>query len=244
MDSTHTSIIELTLSKEWFDGYEYTHTGDIVLGIPVSIFFKILNTREKQQSIHIEYTPITTEKNGKKKQASDDLSIHFKKDTTNTTNKPTKNEDPAFDKHFQCPLIDIESEMMNIPETEYSAEFTLVSSVFSVLVNQLKGFGDTLTIKCVDDEKNQIQLTAESSESGTMTVDITDENLQAFSINEGEEMTASFSLQHMHHICLFHKIATNMEIRVSTDYPLSIIYPITETDHLRLYLAPKVSTED
>jgi proliferating cell nuclear antigen len=218
MDSSRISIIELTLPNTWFDTYNFTSTGDIVLGISSNILFKILNAREKQQKIHLVF------------EENDTLSIHF-----------TSDDKSVFDKHFQCPLLDLESETMVIPDIDYAAEFTLQSSVFSTLINQLKTFGDTLDLECTE---QQIKLTAKSPECGTMAVEVPIDDLNAFSINEGEELNMSFSLQSLHHICMFNKVTKEINIRLCSEYPLSVVFPITEEDaHLRVYLAPKITDE-
>jgi proliferating cell nuclear antigen len=221
MDSSRVSIVEFNLPSEWFDSYKYTSEGDIVVGIHSGIIFKILNAREKQQQIQFVYEIA----------AEDTLSIHF-----------TSNDKTIFDKHFQSPLVDLESETMNIPEIDYGAEFTLPSVHFATLINQLKLFGDTLDIKC---NEEKIEMTAKSAESGTMSVDVSIDDLNAFAINEGEELNMSFSLPQLHHISMFNKIAKDIQIRLCDNYPLSIIYPISGEDtYLKVYLAPKINDSD
>jgi len=219
IDASRISILELTIPAEWFDTYSFTHTGDIVLGLNTAILFKILNAREKQQHIQFVYND-----------GNEDLAIHF-----------TSEDKTVFDKHFQCPLVDIESEVMAIPEIDYAAEFSLPSSTFSILINQLKTFGDSLEIKCTEEN---IHMTAKSAESGTMSVEVKIDDLNSFAINEGEELNLSFSLLQLHHICMFNKIAKEMTINLCPEYPLLVIYPITEADaHLKIYLAPKISDD-
>ena len=218
MDSARVSIVELTLPGGWFDVYSFSHKGDIVLGLNTAILFKILNVREKQQRIQMVY------------QAEDSFEIHF-----------TSEDKTVFDKHFRCPLVDLDSETMVIPDTEYTAEFTLPSNTFLTLIQQLKTFGDTLDIECTEEK---IQLAAKSAEMGAMSVDVPIDDLNSFAINEGEELRMSFSLACLHNICAFSKTAKEISVRMCNDYPLSIIYPITEEDaHLKVYLAPKMSED-
>jgi proliferating cell nuclear antigen len=218
MDSAQVSIVELTLPSGWFDVYSFSHKGDIVLGLNTAILFKILNVREKQQRIQMVY------------ESEDLFDIHFESE-----------DKTVFDKHFRCPLVDLDSEIMVIPDTEYTAEFTLPSTTFSTLIQQLKTFGDTLDIECTEDK---IQMVAKSSETGEMSVDVPIDDLNSFAINEGEELRMSFSLACLHNICAFSKTVKEVSLRLCNDYPLSIIYPITEEDaHLNVYLAPKISVD-
>jgi len=47
MDSARVSVFELSLPATWFDSYEHTGASAITLGIPATMLFKILNTRDK-----------------------------------------------------------------------------------------------------------------------------------------------------------------------------------------------------
>ena len=55
MDKSHVSIIEMVLPMGWFDVYENKTPTTINIGVNSTILFKILNSREKTQSIRIEY---------------------------------------------------------------------------------------------------------------------------------------------------------------------------------------------
>ena len=49
------------------------------------------------------------------------------------------------------PLMNMETEMLEIPDTEYTADIHMISSQFTELVNQLSIFGNELQVKCSDD---------------------------------------------------------------------------------------------
>jgi len=216
MDSSRVSIVEVQLPSNWFDAFNCAT--DLVIGLNSAILFKILNAREKGQNIHMVY------------ESDDTLSIHF-----------TGEDKTIFDKHFQCPLVDIESETMKIPETEYAAEFTLPSNSYATLIQQLKLFGDTLDMDCGEEK---IMMTAKSAESGSMAVEIPIDDLHSFSINEGETLHMGFSLPQLHNISQFKIAAKEMTIKLSDNYPLAIVFPITE-EHafVKVYLAPKISDD-
>jgi proliferating cell nuclear antigen PCNA len=218
MDSSRISIIELNLPNIWFDSYIFTGKTDIVLGVSSNILSRILSAREKNQQIHFIYDK------------DDILDIHF-----------SSEDKTIFDKRFQCPLLDYESDVMTIPEVDYSAEFSLQSSIFSTLINQLKTFGDNLEVQCSEE---QIQMKANSTETGSMSVDIDINDLISFSIMEGENLQMSFSLKSLHQISLFKQVTNEIVIRLCPEYPLSIIFPINEEDtYLKIYLAPKIDID-
>jgi len=104
-------------------------------------------------------------------------------------------------------------------------------------VNQLKMFGDSMDITCSEEK---IVLFSNSPDSGKMSVDMNIDDLTSFSINEGEQLNLSFSLNFLHHICSFNKLAKEMDIKLATDYPLSIVYDLGNEGFMKFYLAPKV----
>jgi len=222
MDNANVSIFEINLPKEWFDIYELTGDSNIVLGISSSLMYRILNAREKNQQIKIVYEEPDTDK----------LMFHFTGEN--------KNE---FEKHFEIPLMDIDSEMLIIPAVEYQAEFSIASANFSSIINQLKMFGDTMDIEC---SETNIVLYANSQEQGKMFVEIKIEDLTEFSIDENENIKLSFSLTYLHHFCLYHKLSKEIEIKISRDYPLKVVYLLGGCDNATMvfYLAPKIVEDD
>jgi len=214
MDNARVSIVELSLPASWFD--KYTHTVDVSIGISSNILYKILNTRMVSQIIQIVY----------ENEDKDTLSVHFTSEDKNT-----------FDKHFEVPLIDLEVEYMIIPPIDYVAEFTVPSGVFSGLINQLKMFGDSMDITCSEEK---IVLFSNSPDSGKMSVEMNIDDLTSFSINEGEQLNLSFSLNFLHNICSFNKLSKEMEIKLANDYPLAIVYDLGMEGFMKFYLAPKI----
>jgi len=225
MDSARVSIIEIILPSEWFDVYEHKSATTITLGINATILFKILNSREKTQSINIVYDG----NNG------DHLAIHF----------TSENKD-EFDKRFEVPLMDIDMELLGIPEIEHQAEFTVSSYHFSTIVNQLQMFGDTMDISCSEEK---IMLSSHSQDHGKMFVEIKIDDLSSFIIDENGSMNLSFSLNYLHNICLYNKIAKEIEVKLAANYPIQIIYDLGATlngekAQIKFYLAPKINDND
>lgn len=222
MDTSHVSIVEIILPKDWFDEYELKSQSSITLGISSTILFRVLNARDKTQNITLEYNSVE----------SDKLNIHFSGDN--------KEE---FDKHFELPLMDIDNEIMDIPSIEYQAELTLGSQNFANIINQLKMFGDNLDLKCSEKE---IMLCSSSLEQGKMYVEIAIDDLSSFAIDEDETIQSSFSLTFMHNICLYNKLSKEIEIKISNSFPLKIIYKLPMSDEAQMifYLAPKINEDE
>lgn len=214
MDQAMTLIMEFKLPKEWFDVYEVSQS--ITIGVMTNILTKVLNIRDKTQTIKMN----THEK-------SDHLSVHYHVD-----NSPT-----IFDKSFEIPLISLDSELFHIPDTEYCAEFSLPTISMSSMINQLKSFGDTMTIECTEEHINMV---SESQEYGKMNTFIPIEDLEEYSINEGESIKNSFGLKLIGNVCLFQKVAKTMEIGISDNFPMKMNYIMDNDVVLQFYLAPRV----
>lgn len=226
MDGARVSIIEMELPYEWFDVYEHKSPSTITVGVNATILFRVLNSREKTQSIRIVY--------GGDNGSSDRLNIQFTSDNRS-----------EFDKFFEIPLIDLDTDLLGIPEIEYQTEFALSSPHFSSVINQLQMFGDTMDIVCNEDK---IMLGASGLECGKMHVEIKIDDLNTFIIDEGKTLNLSFSLQYLHNICLYNKLAKEIEIKLSESYPIQIMYDLGG-DHghngkIKFFLAPKIKDDE
>ena len=226
MDNAHIAIVELDLPAEWFDRYELT-SGSVTFGIHAGFLYRILAAREKDQQLHLVYSEAD----------NDVLRVHF------TSSESAKNA--SFDKHFEIPLMSIDSETLSIPEIEYAAEMSISSSHFAGIVNQLKMFGDTMEIQCSEDK---IMLASNSQDQGKMYVEINIDDVSAFAIDEGSQLNLSFSLTYLHHICMYNKLAKEVELKFSESYPMQIVYVLASTNpesssiaRLLFYLAPKIA---
>ena len=143
INSSHVIIMEVVLPASWFSVYSVLP--DItMIGLQSALFYKVLKKREKHQKIHLECLDGNT----------DYLEVHF------TSPLDTAEDKTIFDKHFHIPSIDIDTELVAIPEMEYQAEFILDSDAFANLINQLKDFGDALEMECSEEK---IELRANSS---------------------------------------------------------------------------------
>jgi proliferating cell nuclear antigen len=250
MDTSHISVVELVIPSSWFTEYECEESE--ILGVHFGILSKILATKDKSQSLTLNHS----------KENEDKLEIHFVSSPLPTiienaviesapitikvkksALKPVKKvpEVKIYDTHFEIPLIDIESEAIEIPPIDYAAEFSLSSTNFSNIVSQLRLFGDTMDIDCSEEK---IVLYSHGVESGKMCVEINIDELTEFAINEGETLKISFALNYLHNICAFHKLTKEIQLKICDNYPLCAIYSLGDDATVKFYLAPKITDDD
>lgn len=230
MDKSHVTIFEIYLPNTWFDEYHCNRDNGCLIGIHSSIFSKVLGTCDKrQQQLQIKFDD----------DDSDKLFVNF----TSLDANVASNANKEFDKHFEIPLMDIDSETMHIPEIEYQAEFSLPSTTFANMISQLRMFGDTLDISCSEEA---IQMSSISNESGKMSVDIPINDLNSFAIEEGQRLDLSFSLLHLYNICMYSKLSKDIDIFITAEYPIKLVYRLFGLDESRIvfYLAPKISDNE
>lgn len=231
MDTAHVAILEMTLPSSWFDGYEIVDGKTIRIGFNAVFLHRILSSKDKDQQIHLVYSS----------EDSDRWLIHLTSNDADGADNASKKV--SFDKHFELPLIDIEEDGLQIPEIEYNAELSMMSSQFAGIITQLKMFGDTMEVKCSEE---RIALASTSQDQGKMFVEIGINDLSEFAIDEGADLSLSFSLTYLKHICAYSKISNLVSIKFSESFPMRVAYnlgAISEGDaeaNLVFHLAPKI----
>ena len=103
MDGSQAALFELILKNDWFTSYEVEK--EVVLGINCELIAKVLHCLNNNQTITIEYD------------TKDDLTISL---------IPREGE-KCMTKEFTIPLMDLESQLMEIPEADYVADLEMDS---------------------------------------------------------------------------------------------------------------------
>ena len=218
MDASKISVFELFLPAKWFNNYDLENNTAVTIGISTSILCRVLNTRSKGQSISLSFDS-----------EGDKINIEFQ-----------SNIKGVYNKEFALPLMDIESDLMEIPEMDSSASIVLPSQTFAETVKHMKTFGDTMEISCSDDA---VVISASTSENGQMNINISANDLVSYEIVENESLKASYALHVLYNITLYQKIASNIELHLSEGTPLKMIYRIDseiEEAKMQFFLAPKI----
>jgi proliferating cell nuclear antigen len=230
MDSARISVLELILPAGWFS--QYRCEVPVTLGIHVGVLHKILSARDKTQVLHMHYDAMA---------ASDRLEVHMMlPDSLDTEAKRSGGDRTIFDKHFDTPLVDLECDVMEIPEIEYQVEITLPSVHFATLVAQMRGFGDHLDIQCNEERVTMSTMTAES---GKMTVDVDNEDLIGFAIEEDQTVRMCFALSPLQTISQYCKISKDVDLKLHAEYPLRVEYKLDDGGVASFYLAPKIGDD-
>lgn len=213
MDKSHVCLFEIKLKSLWFN--EYQSEEDQIITVDSHIFFNILSIIEEKQSLCLW------------SDSEDQLNIEYK------SISGVKNE---YNKFFNIPLVDVDSNLLEIPEVEYDVDFLIKAKKMCDITSQLLIFGDIMNVKCSEDEI----LIGCKGVSGEMSVNIPIDDLTEYSIAEGETMNVSYSLTYLSKMCMTTKLSSEIEFGVITEYPMRIKYNLGEGSQFLFFIAPKI----
>lgn len=213
MDSSHVSIFEVKLHRDWFDKFDIKKT--LTLGISCNIFPKILTTWTSDHSIKLEMD-----------EGESSLNISFEKVDGNS----------EYNKYFEIPLIDMDTEKLHIPDQEYTLDIEIDSKKFKKLIDELGMIGDTVDFVC---NETEINATSKSIE-GSMTINIPFDDIDAYSIEENETLNLTFSLKYLRIIGQFYKASSSVCLYMTSGNPVQIKYTFDDHSYVRFYVAPSI----
>ena len=221
MDSSHVCLFEMNITPEWFDAYGCNE--ECMMGVHCEMLFKIISCIKEGQYIDMKYDPDSS---------GDKLTIDLLGN--------------SYDKSFELFLINIDSDMVEMPEKEYTADIRFVSKDFAELINQLSIFGDKLKISCGD----SIILNSEN-EFGKVDITVKEDDIIEYIMEEGAKLESSFGIRFITMITKFSNLNKELAINVSEQFPIKLTYnlddwkdKVNEDDdasidnYISFYLAP------
>ena len=218
MDDGHCALFECTLDKGWFTTYDFNVATDMPNAtLNIGMFYKVLNTREDEQTLEIELTTDDEDK----------IFITFNGGKTC--------------KYFELPLINIDHDVLNtdsIKDTDI--DLTIEAKTLCDLINQLMIFDEVLTMT-FSEEKIDMK---SSGNEGSMKVDMKIDDLKEYAIAESTSLVQSYSLKYIHLMCQFNKLAGEINMGFSKDKPMTMRYDLLEESSVIIHLAPKVRDDE
>lgn len=224
MDSSHVSLVALYLRQEGFNHYRCDRNN--ALGINLGSMAKILKCAGNDDIITL-----------KAEDEGDNVTFMFE------SPKQTRVS------HFALKLMDIDSEHLGIPDTDYQCVVQMPSAEFMRIVREISIIGDTVKITA---SKEGVKFQV-AGDMGTGSIvcksgsGVDDED-EAVSVRCEEEVSLTFALRYLNFFAKATPLSSTVTLRMSPDVPLVTEYKIGENDgengHIRFYLAPKIEEED
>jgi len=214
MDKSHICLFNVNIQKNWFDEYEVEE--DTHICIDTTIFHMIISSKNEGLSIVI------------RTETEDNLNVDL------LSLEHSKGE---FNKYFKIPLADFDYEELEVPTVEYDAEFSISSKQICDIVSQMIMFGNDINIKCSEEKIDLIT----DGVTGEMLVNIPIEDLNEYSILEGEVINLNYSLSYINKMCLTNKLSNEIYFYISAECPMKIVYDLGDSSSIVFYIAPKMS---
>lgn len=220
MDTSHVALCGMLLRKDAFEKYRCDRNSSLGLSLPW--MSKILKCAGSDDVITL----------CAEDQPADTLMFKF--------------ESPKGEREseYELKLIDIDSENLGIPETDYAVTIKMPSKEFSRICRDLSQIGDTVEIACT---KNGVQFKTEGENGSgkvmlkqSVNADKEEDNVQ---IEMEEPVALTFASRFL---CFFTKatpLSAQVVLQMKPDAPLVCEYAIGESGHLRFFLAPKIEED-
>jgi len=224
MDSSHVSLVALFLRADGFQHYRADR--NISLGISLASMAKILKIAGNDDIITL-----------RAEDAGDAVTFMFE------SPKQTRLSS------FSLKLMDIDSEHLGIPDTEYKCSVKMPSSEFQRIVREITVIGDTVKISA---SKEGVKFSV-SGDMGTGSIickqnPSVDEEDDAVVIKLEDEVALTFALRYLNFFAKATPLSDVVTLKMSPDVPLVVEYKIQTEDgdmgHIRFYLAPKIAEDE
>ena len=220
MDSSHVSLCALHLRSEGFEHYRCDKA--FSMGVNTPYMSKILKCAGNDDSITLKHSD----------DQQDSVAMEF----------VSPSEDRVSE--FELKLMDIDSEHLGIPETEYKCNVRMPSGEFQRIIRDLQVLGDACMIS-VTKEGIKFQSSGDLGKGSIMlkhnvSVDKEDE---AVVVDMHEAVELNFALRYLNMFTKATALGPTVTLSMSPDVPLVVEYPIGELGHIRYYLAPKIDEE-
>ena len=196
MDGSHVCLFELKIGEDWFDEYECDEACS--MGINCEMLYKILSCLKEGQHISMKHD--------------------------NTTSKLTIDLlGNSYDKSFELTLIEIDSDMVELPSRESTADIKFVSKDFAELINQLSIFGEKLKFT-----SNDNIILNSANEFGKVDITVKEEDIVEYMMEDGAEVESYFGIKFIHMITKFANVNKEVGIHISNDYPIKMVYALDD----------------
>ncbi|KAL0595404.1 Proliferating cell nuclear antigen, partial [Plecturocebus cupreus] len=199
MDSSHVSLVQLTLRSEGFDTYRCDR--NLAMGVNLTSMSKILKCAGNEDIITLR-----AEDN------ADTLALVFE----------APNQEKVSD--YEMKLMDLDVEQLGIPEQEYSCVVKMPSGEFARICRDLSHIGDAVVISCA---KDGVKFSA-SGELGNGNIKLSqtsnvDKEEEAVTIEMNEPVQLTFALRYLNFFTKATPLSSTVTLSMSADVPLAEI---------------------
>lgn len=219
MDKSHICLADIEIKHNWFSFYETSKNSSIA--VDANHFAILMNYALKNDSLELKFSD---------EDEPDKLFINFLNGKENKT---------SFDHFFELNLVDIEEEGLGIPTVDYDVEFTIDAKKFVDVLSELNAFSQNLNITCTD---SIVELNAQG-DTTKLKINIPVDDLEEYAVSEGDDLSVAFSLTHLCKMCTSIKMSQHINVSLSSEYPMLLVYNLGDDSKVSFFVAPKVTND-
>ncbi|TPX49186.1 hypothetical protein SeLEV6574_g01622 [Synchytrium endobioticum] len=222
MDNSHVALVILSLKAGMFDPFRCDR--NLSIGINLASLGKIMKCAANDDVLTI-----------KADDQQDTLSLTFENNSQDRVSE------------YDLKLMDIDSEHLGIPETNYEATIKMSSAEFQRICRDLMQLSESVIIEAT---KESVKFAASGDiGSGSVTLKAggasADEKEEAVptEIELQSNVTLTFSLKYLLNFTKATSLSKAVTLSMSNDVPLLVEYKVSDEGHIRYYLAPKIGDD-
>lgn len=220
MDSSHVSLVALMLRSDGFEHFRCDRT--LSMGMNLTNMAKMLKCAGNDDIITM-----------KAEDSGDTVTFMF--------------ESPSQERisDFELKLMDIDSEQLGIPDTDYSATIKMPSGEFQRICRDLSSIGDTVVVSVT---KDGVKFST-TGDIGSANITVrqntaVDKQEDQTVIDLQEPVTLTFALRYLNSFAKATPLSPFVILSMSKELPIVVEYRIADMGHVKFYLAPKIEDEE
>lgn len=214
MDGSHIALTNVFISKD--DCEFYSIKESITLGVDLIRLSKILSIAD----------------------SNDSLEFYIKSDEDAVINLAISSDDGKKRSHFEIPLLEIDTETMELPDMDYEGETVLNASEFAGAVRDLTFLGDNISIWIEDGElRIQVRDSFGMGEKAWKDVVVGTEGCP-------DNTKQQYSIKYMTMILKGDACGSTVHLHISKGSPIKIAYTFGNGSWINGYIAPKLEEDD
>eukprot|EP00955_Chlamydomonas_euryale_P091087 364595-Chlamydomonas_euryale.AAC.12 len=142
-------------------------------------------------------------------------------------------------------LMSIETDHLGIPHQESSASASMPAAEYQRIARDLASIGDVVQIAAT---KEGIKFTT-SGDVGTANVTLrqttsADKEEDNVTIDLQEPVALTFALRYLNNFAKATPLSSQVQLKLTKDLPVQILYNIAEIGWITYYLAPKIEADE
>ncbi|CAK0785120.1 hypothetical protein CVIRNUC_008326 [Coccomyxa viridis] len=220
MDSSHVSLIHMQLRSDGFEHFRCDR--NLSMGVSLNNMAKILKCMGNDDILTM-----------KAEDQGDSVTFMFE----------AASQERISD--FELKLMDIDSEQLGIPDTEYAATIKMPSTEFARICKDLSTIGDTVLIGVTKDGVRFSTQGDIGSANVTLrqhtNADRPEDNVV---IDMQEPVALTFALRYLNSFAKATPLASQVLVSMSKELPVVVKYQMGDIGHISYYLAPKIEDDE